>query len=208
MDYALRVTKGDDVDVKLTGFCRKYFDEYLIVYEDPDADCHNEHYHVHGYTTANKGTLQQALKRLFPNKYSLKEADERNIQYICKGAGPDEDQQPIIVDYKGSQFEYDWHRAYWDEFVAKNGDFDPNFKKRKRLTSSALIDEVISHLADKHFDYKDKNRVLMLMWEVWQSHGQVLNTYQARSYYYELAYKLSEDEDAKFALADSLTSKW
>lgn len=209
MDFAIRITKTHDrTGESVIDLCNKYFDEYLIVYEDPDDDCHNEHYHVHAVTTVSKDTVKKALQRLFPKAYSLKEADERNIQYICKGTGPGEDQQPVIIASKGSQFEDDWHRKYWDEFEELNGEFDPDYKRRKRITTEELLNEVAQKLPDMWFDIKDKPRVLKLMFEVWDSYGKVLNLYRARDYYYHLAYKLAPQEDAQFDMCCALTDKW
>jgi len=212
MDYAIRVTRVHDRTAEsVIDFCKKYFDEYLVVYEDPDDDCHNEHYHIHGISNSKMDTLKKALQRLFPKSYSLKEADERNIQYICKGNPTSEfGKLPIVIDVKGSQFEdiEEWHRKYWDEFEELNGEFDPDYKRRKRCTTEQLLDEVAQKLPDQWFDIKDKPHVLKLMFDVWQSYGKVLNLYRARDYYYHLAYKLAPQEDAQFDMCQMLTDKW
>lgn len=196
---------------KLVDYCRKYFDEYLIVYEEKDG---NNHYHVHGYTIGRMATLREAFRRKFPensgNKgYELKECDNDEqgyIRYLAKGDSPDD--MPILIDCKG-QYDLDsLHQQFWLEFEDRNGQFDPEFKRSRRVTTEQMLQEVMTKLPDEWFDVKDKPRVLALMFDVWQSHGKILNLYRARDYYYDIAYKLAPSVDAKFALCLVLTEKW
>lgn len=194
---------------KLVDYCKKYFDEYLIVYEEKEG---NNHYHVHGYTTMPIASLRQAFRRKFPensgNKgYELKEcdADEQGyIRYLAKGDSPND--MPILIDYKGQYDLDELHDAYWKIFEERNGRYDVNFSGR--ATTDQMLAEVTAKLPDAWFDVRDKARVLGIMFEVWQSHGKVLNLYRAKDYYYDIAYRLCPNEDARQLLLASLVEKW
>lgn len=196
---------------KLVKYCNESFDEFLIVYENADG---NEHYHVHGYSNARIATLRQQFRRKFPensgNKgYELKECDDEvngYLRYLAKGDSPQD--MPVLIDYRGQYDMDDLHAKYWEEFERENGEFDPQFKRRKNVTTQMMLAEVADKLCDEWFDITDKPRVLALMFDVWQSYGKVLNLYRARDYYYELAYKLAPSVDSKFALCAALTEKW
>lgn len=212
MDVAMRVDVANEATgEKLVAYCKKYFDEYLIVYEEKDG---NNHFHVHGFTTVLMDTLRKAFRRTFPensgNKgYEMKECEQDEqgyIRYLAKGDSPDD--MPWLVDYKGNYDLDSLHEAYWKEFEERNGTFDANFKRSRKATTEQMLEEVAAALPDKWFDIKDKPRVLAKMFDVWQSHGKVLNLYRARDYYYDLAYKLAPSEDSKHLLLMSLTEKW
>lgn len=196
---------------KLVKFCNKYYDEYLIIYEDKDG---NEHYHVHGFTTCTMGTVRQQFRRMFPensgNKgYELKECDDdvnAYLRYLAKGDSPDD--MPVLIDYKGYEYDLDsLHEQFWAEFNDRNGTYDADFKKRKRLNNDELVKQAMQLVKDKMIDARDKPRIYLCLREVFKSHDRILNLYRARDYVYEIMHSLSTPED-DFLLAVYVTEKW